>query len=239
MKPEVHGALRQVLAAARSSRRMHLGGPIAAEDAFTAFTDGLEGDCAYPYTDVVGLVTCARGNLIDPGVRRYKAGDPMGPSTSGRACALPWTHGDGSLASSSAVDQSWWAVKRAWPGVQGVTCAKLTEIRLTDAAIDALTLQTLAVMWADTVKRFAQAEGWPACAQLGTLSMAWAMGDAFEGGYPRFDRAAEAQDWAGCARECLMTQPPVPHARNAANVKLFTGAVTDQTIAQALATPAA
>jgi hypothetical protein len=207
--------------------------------AFCAFTDRFEGDCPYLYTDIVGLVTCARGNLVDAGYRRHAASDPQGPSSPAAAMALGWEQPLGSLATAEQIRTAWLAVKAAWPAVQSTACARLTTIRLPPAAVDALTFEVLDVMWAATVRRFPQAETWPACAQLGILSMDWAMGDAFEGGFPRFDRAAEAEDWAGCAVECLMTRPPVPRARNAANVKLFEGALRGLTIAQALAPPTA
>lgn len=203
-------------------------------DAFIPLTDKFEGKCPYPYTDRVSLVTTCRGNLIDGGSRRTYATDPLGMTGPGPALALPWQNQDGSASSVQEISDDWWRVKNAWPKVQSVACERLTTIRLSEAAMDALTYKVLDQMWAAALKYFPSAEDWPACAQLGVLSMCWAMGGAFEQGYPHFDAAANAKDWATAAAQCLMTKPPVPVARNAANVKLFRGAASGLTIAVAL-----
>lgn len=195
---------------------------------FPSWTDQFEGCLRFPYTDIYGLLTCGRGNLIDNGLRRHQAGDPLGLATSARALVLPWEHPDGSLVASADVDAAWWIVKRAWPGVQSAACARLTTIRLSAAAVDALTFTTLDIMWRETLKKFPDAERWPGPAQRATLSMDWAMGDNFEPGYPHFVAAALAQDWATCAVQCWMNESGNPglHRRNVANRALFEEALT-------------
>jgi hypothetical protein len=202
-----------------------------------SFTDPLEGELGYLYTDRYSLVTCGRGNLVDDGQRREHAGDPLGAATGpGPALSLGWhvSVTDATLASPDAIRAAWWAVKNAWPSVQSVACAPLTTIRLYPADIDRLTDAKLAELWADLVRRFPAAESWPACAQLGALSMSWAMGGSFEGMFPKFDAAALAQDWTTCAAECQMSNGSL--ARNADNRKLFLGAAAGVTIAAALGT---
>jgi GH24 family phage-related lysozyme (muramidase) len=191
---------------------------------FLGFTDQFESNLGYLYTDIFGLVTTGRGNLVDPGLRRRKAGDGYGAPTSIRALGLPWKYPeDGRPATAKEVDTAWWIVKRAWPGVQSKACASLTVIRLDQGAVDALSFQVLDEMWAATLRRFEEAEEWPAPAQKATLSMAWAMGEAFEQGFPRFTAAARAQDWKRCSLECKMDETGNPGLipRNFANKKLF------------------
>jgi hypothetical protein len=159
--------------------------------AFCRFTDRFEDNLRYPYTDRLGLVTTGRGNLIDAGPRRLTAADPIGNADPAPALALPWMHPDGTLAPAVEVRTAWWAVKRAWPTVQSTACEKLTTIRLSPAAVDALTFTTLDRMWAKLHSRFADLENWPADAQLGVLSMSWAMGEMFH--FPHFEAAVAAQ----------------------------------------------
>ena len=47
---------------------------------------------------------------------------------------------------------------------------------------------------------FADFGNWPADAQLGLLSMAWALGPAFR--FPKFQAFAANRDWEGAADEC-------------------------------------
>ena len=205
-------------------------------EAFCDFTDRFEGKLPFMYTDSVGLVTTGRGNLIDGGARRNVVNDPLGMTGPQPALALPWRYADGSIAPARDIQMAWWAVKNAWPKVQSNHCGYLTTMRLTDGAIDQLTFSVLSQMWHEAAERFKAIESWPACAQLGVMSMAWAMGGAFEAGFPKFCAAADAQDWTTCAVECRMTKPPVPEARNDANVKLFLGARRALDIHAALAT---
>ncbi len=73
---------------------------------------------------------------------------------------------------------------------------------------------------------FTAFETWPADGQLGLLSMAWAMGPAFSGGWPHFTQACLARDWVGAAANCKMDEAGKPglRPRNAANALLFRNA---------------
>ena len=199
--------------------------------AFPAFTDRFEGRLGYMYTDKLGLVTTGRGNLIDTGPRRMTSGDPIGNADPAPALALPWCHFDWSFALAAEVRQAWSIVKNAWPQVQSVACERLTNLRLSADAIDALTFTKLDEMWSQLRSRFANLESSPAPAQLGILSMAWAMGPAFN--YPRFRTAALAGDWGTCGAECFMQGPGIA-GRNAMNEKLFLAARDGVALAEVL-----
>ncbi len=194
---------------------------------FPAFSDVFEGNLGFMYTDSLGLVTTGRGNLVDNGRARSHITDDIGPCSPAMALGLPFRQaytGDnfGALATAEQISAEWWRVKKMWPKVQSVACGKYTSLRLTQPDIDALTYSKLDEMWAHLLTRFTDAEEWPADAQLGLLSMAWAMGPSFS--FPRFQQAARARDFRGASLECQMTSGAVPVARNKANVILFVNA---------------
>jgi len=74
--------------------------------------------------------------------------------------------------------------------------------------------------------QFNRFEQWPADAQLGILSMGWAMGDADFMEFPHFRAACAVQDWKTAAAECAMdaTHNPGLVPRNKANHQLFLNA---------------
>ncbi len=166
--------------------------------AFPDFTDRFEGNLTFMYTDVLGLVTTGRGNLIDFGHARKMAGDPIIGTDSSTAERLDWLQ-YGKSADKSVVHDQFWAVKRAWPSVQSFACGKLTNVRLDPSSVDAITASKLLEMWATLLKYFPGAEDWSADAQLGLVSMAWASGPAFSPMFPHFTLAANTGDWAVCA----------------------------------------
>lgn len=199
----------------------------AVRAAFIPFTDPLEGFERGMYPDSLGLITTARGCLIDNGPRRFKSTDPIGNASPAEACTLPFKHRDtGAPATVGEISLEWWRLKRAWPALQSDAAAKSSPLWLDVADVDTLTLHSLDGMWTEVLKWFPAAESWPGPAQLAVLSMCWAMGGAFEQGYPHFDAAALACDWATCAKECAMTQGAVPKLRNARNLMLFKRAAT-------------
>ena len=189
--------------------------------AFPGFTDRFEGKVPFMYTDSLGLVTTARGDLIDNGPPRYHATDAIGTASPAQACLIPFKL-DGSVATVATIAAEWWAVKRAWPAITSVHCATITRLRLTDNDIDTLSFARLDAIWAVLLTRWPDLESWSAPAQLGAISMAWADGPLFK--FPKFAAAALRQDWRTCAAECEFTQPPVPVERNRAQVTLFTNA---------------
>jgi hypothetical protein len=162
--------------------------------AFPGFTDSFEANLMFPYTDVLGLVTTGRGDLIDFGkARRYDA-DPIVGTSSDYAESLPWTQ-FGAPADKSVVHDQFWLVKRAWPAVQSFACGKLTNIRLSPQAVDDLSFKKLDEMWSTLLSFFPGAEAWCADAQLGLISMSWALGEHFSPMFPHFTLAANTGDW--------------------------------------------
>jgi GH24 family phage-related lysozyme (muramidase) len=106
----------------------------------------------------------------------------------------------------------------------GGAYASLTQARLTNAAVDDLTRSKAGEMEAHLVQRFANWDDLPADAQLGTLSLAWACGPAFN--FPTFAAALTRGDFATCAVECQMNAVGNPGLipRNSANKALFLAA---------------
>jgi GH24 family phage-related lysozyme (muramidase) len=182
---------------------------------FFDFSKSFEGYTTFLYLDVKGLMTCGVGNLVDP---------------IELALGLPWQDG-GVPASQADITAQWELVKsRQDMKLQGGGAfASLTTMRLTDDAVAALVQNKAASMELTLKGYFPGYDALPADAQLGVLSMAWAMGPAFPPGFPRFSAALNAQDWATCAAQCLMdaTGNPGLTPRNAANQKLFLAAETD------------
>lgn len=149
------------------------------EAAFLGFTRPLEGVVSYMYTDVLGLVTTGIGNLIDS--------VPM-------ASALPWkVRATDADASPAQIAAEWYAVKdgkiAAWHGPR--------PLYLKDDAILALVLGRLQQNEVYLARRWANWSSWPADAQLGAHSCAWAAGAAWRA--PHFDLAAAALDFTTIA----------------------------------------
>lgn len=191
---------------------------------FIPFTDPLEGSERCMYTDITGLVTTARGKLIDFGLRRKTPTDDLGPTGPAPAATLPWKFASGAPATVTAVSQEWWRMKHFWPKTQSDACRRIATVFLDQVDVDRLTLEQLDGMWDQALKYFPGLAADPPPAQLGVLSMSWAMGGAFESGYPHFDAAVLAKDWTTAAAECLMNKYPVPTARNRKNQALFLAA---------------
>jgi hypothetical protein len=158
------------------------------------------------YTDVLGLVTTGIGNLID---------------SVPAASALPWrVRAIGALAGLSDVATEWHTVKdgkiAAWRGPR--------PLCLLPADIEALVNARLQQNELYLSRRWANWASWPADAQLGAHSCAWAAGPAWRA--PHFDLAANAMDFTTCAQECLLdaTGNPGLTPRNKANQLLFSNA---------------
>ncbi|GAB2816909.1 hypothetical protein GCM10022221_13470 [Actinocorallia aurea] len=190
------------------------------QEAFLPFTTKFEGRVPIMYVDVKGLVTTGVGNLIDP---------------VGLALELPFAHkGDGSPASAGEITAEWESLKadRESLAVQGWrACVDRTDLELSDADIDVL-VQEKAAQFEQTLKsltpEFAGFDDWPADAQLGLMSMAWALGPAFATGgrWPSFRAAVAAADWTTAAAQCHMNDQGNPglKPRNDADLHLFTNA---------------
>jgi GH24 family phage-related lysozyme (muramidase) len=178
--------------------------------AFKDFSAKFEGVVHWMYLDVKGLVTTGIGNLIDPVEQ---------------ALVVPWQKEDGSAASEDEIRAEWQAVKdNAELATAGFRAAeKVTSLRITDDAVEELVLKRLEANVASLKRDLPGFSDWPADAQLGILSMAWAMGAGFHHAWPKFSAAIHSADWAAAAENCLISTEGNAgvHPRNEANVKLF------------------
>lgn len=180
-------------------------------DAFVPFTAPLEGVVRHMYLDVKALVTVGIGNLIDP---------------IQLALPLPFMRPDGTPAGRDEIAAEWLRLKSdlnaAHKGHR--YAATITRLRLTDDGVRDLVARKLAQNDAFLQERFPGWEEWPADAQLGTLSMAWACGPAFR--FARLEAALRKRDWLTAAQECRIdtTNNPGIIPRNAQNAMLYRNA---------------
>jgi GH24 family phage-related lysozyme (muramidase) len=194
----------------------------AVQSGFPAFSAKFEGRVSYMYLDVKGLVTVGVGNLVDP----VSAAQTLPFRFKNR----PGITAPGSPATSDQIAQEWQRLKSD-PGLAIKTyqaCDPITQLELSDDAIDALILSRL-TQNESFLKRqqwFQGFDNWPADAQLGLLSMAWAMGPAGPGAFPNFRAACQKLDFATAAAQCKMNEAGNPGLipRNQANVTLFSNA---------------
>lgn len=183
--------------------------------AWASFSEPLEGRVLHMYLDVKGLVTCGVGNLIDP---------------IGEALKLPWKYRDGTVATRVAVASAWQRLKnRPDLARRNVRHAlELTQLALSDADVDALVDRKLDENEQFIKKTLSHFGDMPADAQLGIMSMAWAVGPGFTRKFPAFTRAAIAGDWAEACKERKIVEVGNPGIvpRNAANGLCFANAAT-------------
>lgn len=183
----------------------------AVTNIFPAFNTPFEVYTPYMYTDSKGLVTTGIGDLIDP---------------IGAALSLPWQRPDGSLASQQEVADAWNTVKNAWPGVQSTASQSLTNLRLSKDAIAKLVSAKMAANHQVLLQRFPAYPSWPADAQLGLHSIAWAAGAGFAA--PRFVAAVNQSrpDFTTAASESQFET--IAADRRAAQKQLFLNAAQAQ-----------
>jgi GH24 family phage-related lysozyme (muramidase) len=197
-------------------------------EAWHRFSEPLEGRVYSLYVDVKNLVTTGVGNLVDP--------LPL-------ALQLPWKHEKtGEIATRDEVTAAWNTLKHhpglaVQPGGSLVplsklhynTAARLNDLRLTDEDIDALVAQKLQEFEAHLRKHhFHDWDSFPADAQLGILSMAWACGPGFPQTFKTFARVATAQDWVAAKASCAIRTAGNPGVvpRNRNNERCFLNAAT-------------
>src|SRR6266480_95273 len=111
-------------AAAASVPAAATGTHTSVRNGFLSFSQPLEGRVRWMYLDIKGLVTTGVGNLIDPVASALK---------------LPFVHkGDGSPANEAEISAEWQRLKgnQALAQKRHTACEAITELRLTDAAID-------------------------------------------------------------------------------------------------------
>lgn len=166
-------------------------------DAWHAFSTPLEGRVHSMYLDVLGLVTCGVGNLID--ASRGGSIAPWHP-----ALELPWKHSDGSLASNDQIRIAWQNLKargdlarKHWK-----YAAELNDLRLTDGDIDALVAAKLEENERLLVRAFPDFDEMPADGQLCILSMAWACGPGFPKTFRSFTHLVNKGDWVSARGAC-------------------------------------
>jgi hypothetical protein len=184
---------------------------------FRKFNERFEGVVHWMYPDVRNLVTIGVGNLIDP----VEVALPL-PFHS---LAAP-----GTVAAEAQISEEWHRIKGdptlATSGYKA--CESITQLRLDDTAVDALIASRLAENEALLKKKlaFAQFDTWPADAQLGSLSMAWALGAGGLSTFPRFSAACQKLDFAAAAEECTISEQGNAGVapRNRANRILFRNA---------------
>ncbi|MFF3286771.1 peptidoglycan-binding protein [Streptomyces sp. NPDC003023] len=190
--------------------------------AFPAFSEPLEGRLNFMYLDIKSLVSTGVGNLLD-------ADDPehfgTRPVPLADIFTLDWSR-NGVPAGREEIEEEYRRVK--FSGMAHATVEQKRQfagLHISEAAIDALVTRKLDAFETGLRRRqeFGQYDGWPADGQLGLLSMAWAMGDAFRG-FPEFEKAAGRGDWLTMARECRMRESDNPGVipRNVRNALLFT-----------------
>lgn len=176
------------------------------KDTFFDFTAKREGFTPFMYCDTLNLVTTGVGNLIDAGARN---GFDTSPTAMAPALGLQWfTKGDGwtvknpvtgSPLSQQAVINAWIATKlqeQSQPGFNkkgGFAYQNLTNATLSMDGLKALFLKTMLSFDAVLQKRYPTYQAAPSDAQNAMMSMAWAMGPAFN--FPAFKAAVDANDW--------------------------------------------
>jgi hypothetical protein len=158
-------------------------------NAFTNFTIPLEGYTRWMYIDILGLVSCAEGDLIDP---------------LSLAVTLPWVmKGSNVPATKLQVVAEWNRVKALQAhrkeGGGSPTFRDSAELVLSDAGISILVDQRLDANDSYLTKSFPTFSDWPADAQLALHSMAWAMGPAFRPMFPKFSASVDKMDFAAAA----------------------------------------
>lgn len=180
-------------------------------DRFVEFTSPLEGVVPWMYLDVKGLVTIAIGNLIDP--IQY-------------AMPLPFVRKDGGPANRDEIAAEWMRVKNH-PSLAkwGHRAAEqMTTLRLDKEGIDLVVSRKLAQNADHLKRRFVEWDEWPACAQLATLSMAWACGPAFH--FPMLAAFLNARDFLSASEHCHINEAGNPGIvpRNVLNKRLYRNA---------------
>jgi hypothetical protein len=146
------------------------------------------------------------------------------------AAALPFfpDGGSGSPADEATKRQGWRDVhaRQDLARAGHVAFKTVCNLRLSLADIRASVNSKLLSNIGILIGTFPRFPDWPADAQLGLLSMAWALGPAFPARWPKFTAACRALDFTSAAAECRMKEVGNPGVipRNNANQSLFQNA---------------
>lgn len=144
--------------------------------------------------------------------------------------ALPWVHkGSSRPATKDEITAAWNAVHaRADLAPHGGGAFEgVTDLRLTDDAIDAIVDEDLDAKASALTPSFPGIDAWPADAQLLLFSMAWALGvGKLQHEFPRFCGFMRAEDFRGAATEAHIREEGNPGIipRNVANQRLAANA---------------
>lgn len=172
-----------------------------------AYSEPCEGRLYCLYLDVRGLVTTGVGNLVD-----FTGGASTPAEMAARVAhsisvtqALPWRVGAGGpLATPEQVALEWRRVKALQAAWGPQYYRDRTSLRLDDSAVDALVERTVQANARDLqLRHFPDWPTWPADAQLGALSLAWAVGTWLEK-WPKFRAHCKARNWLGAAAESVL-----------------------------------
>jgi hypothetical protein len=194
----------------------------AVQSTFPTFSAKFEGRVQYMYLDVRGLVTVGVGNLVDPVA--------LAQALPFRFKNKPGITAPGFAATPNQIEAEWQTLKNDTSlATKGFTaCEPITQLELSGDAIDSLILERLTGNEGFLKRQpwFQNFDSWPADAQLGLLSMAWAMGPAGPGAFPNFRAACQKLDFNTAAAECKMNEAGNPGLvpRNQANFTLFSNA---------------
>lgn len=202
---------------------------------FIEFNEKFEDRIEYMYLDIKGLVTIGVGNLFDV----EETGDTKGLKTVlEELVTLPFVykerHRDASKPASKAdIEAEWKKVKgrQEWKNLRDrlTKFAELTDLRLKKEAVNAIALKKVDAMEKELKPHpaFLDFDKWPADAQLGLLSMAWALGaPKIRNGWPNFKAACKKQDFGAAVEHCEINTVGNPGLipRNVANKHLFKNA---------------
>ncbi len=186
--------------------------------AFSVFSGRLEGVVAWPYADILNLITVGIGNLIDP--KRY-------------AMSLPFFHLDGRAATPEEISVQWEGLK-ADPLAAKLGhryAERLTTIRLRPEGIATLVRGKLLENEVTLRRRCPDYDSWPCDAQVALNSWAWAVGSG--AAFPRLIDALNARDFTAAITHCHINEngpdgkPNTPDdnwglkPRNVANKEMF------------------
>ncbi len=190
--------------------------------AFWKFSGDREGVLNYMYVDNKNLVTTGTGNLIDAGPQFSTA---VSAAYMAPALPLEWLRSDGSEATQQEIANDWTTVKTARAsGTGGGNQKGIGKLHLSLASMDKLKEGQLSYNESQLRKYFPDFDSFPADAQLGLHSMAWAAGPHFSLKFPKFTKAVNSGDFQTASVECHMSD--LNADRQDANTALFQNAAS-------------
>lgn len=186
-------------------------------DAWLRINEQWEGLVYHFYLDILGLVTIGCGNLLEAHDR---------PTAEIFALEM-WTKA-GAPATRNEIEEDWHRVNDAgWLAQAGhLAAAKIAQLHTSRVQVEILVMRKLLAFERTVVSQFPEFPLWPADAQFGILSMAWAAGPHIFQGFPKFSHACREREFSVAAAECRLddSENPGLHPRNVANRTMFINA---------------